>query len=203
MRAAAGLLAAALALAAQGAAAFTEEDWPCQQRRIDRLSLGQVWSGAPPADPGAWRDDAAIAALAPLLAARRTGMAQAQAAVADFAREADADRMALLFAGTFALIDAERARLVEGVGRFARSQRALSERIDARRLEVDALRAAAGPKDFDALDAVEEAEAALVWETRIYQDRQRSVAVVCESPVLLERRAFELGRIIAAATPGG
>jgi hypothetical protein len=198
----AAALALTLCLAAGGAAAFQEADWPCQQRKVARLSIGQMWTGPLPADPAAWRDDPDLAALAPRLAARRTPLDEARALVAALGPGPQGDRparLALLFAGTFALIDNERARLVEGVTRFSRRQRDLALRIDARRGEAEALRAATKPDDFDALDRLEEAEAALVWETRIYQDRQRSVAVVCESPVLMERRAFELGRLIAEA----
>jgi hypothetical protein len=199
-------LALALGLAAGGASAFQEADWPCQSRKVPRLSIGQMWTGPLPGTPGAWRDDPELAALAPRLAARRTGMDEARALVAALPAGPDGDRAArlgLLFAGVFALIDDERARLVEGVTRFSRHQRDLAARIDARRGEVAALRAATKPEDFDGMDRLEEQEAALVWETRIYQDRQRSVGVVCESPVLLERRAFELGRMIAEAAAGG
>jgi hypothetical protein len=202
VRAPAAALALALALAAGSAQAFQEADWPCQQRRTPRLSIGQMWTGPLPADPGAWRDDAEIAALAPRLAARSTDLSEARAAAERLGPGPSGDRAArlgLLYAGIFAVIDGERARLVEGVTRFSARQRSLAERVDARRAEVEAMRAAAKPDDFDALDRLEEAEAALTWETRIYQDRQRSVAVVCESPVLLERRAFELARILAEA----
>ena len=38
----------------------------------------------------------------------------------------------------------------------------------------------------------------LRWDTRIYQDRQKSLTYVCESPVILEQRAFAVARMIAA-----
>jgi hypothetical protein len=75
-------LAITLCLAAGGAAAFQEADWPCQQRKVVRLSIGQMWTGALPEKPGAWRDDPELAALAPRLAARRTGLDEARALVA-------------------------------------------------------------------------------------------------------------------------
>ena len=37
----------------------------------------------------------------------------------------------------------------------------------------------------------------LGWETRIFRDRAQSLTYVCETPVLLERRAFELARAFA------
>ena len=42
--------ALAVAVTARGAVALDDPDWPCQQRRIDALSLGQVWAGPVPDD---------------------------------------------------------------------------------------------------------------------------------------------------------
>jgi hypothetical protein len=53
----------------------------------------------------------------------------------------------------------------------------------------------AEPKDFD---RIEELEDTLAWETRIFRDRAQSLTYVCETPVLLEQRAFAIARLIAA-----
>ena len=37
------------------------------------------------------------------------------------------------------------------------------------------------------------------WDTRIFTERQQMLTAVCESPVLLERRLFELARAIQPA----
>ena len=42
---------------------------------------------------------------------------------------------------------------------------------------------------------------ALDWDQRIFTERQQSLTYVCETPVILEQRAFALGRIIAAQVP--
>ncbi len=54
---------------------------------------------------------------------------------------------------------------------------------------------AAEEPDFDAIDAEEEA---LDWDQRILTERQQSLTYVCETPVLLEQRAFALGRALSA-----
>jgi hypothetical protein len=36
----------------------------------------------------------------------------------------------------------------------------------------------------------------LVWETRIFEDRQRVIKFVCEVPTAIEQRLFALGRVI-------
>ena len=39
----------------------------------------------------------------------------------------------------------------------------------------------------------------LAWETRIFEDRRKSTSYVCEVPVLIEKRLFDLGRVIQDA----
>jgi len=191
-------LAGAALLALAGAApvlAFDDPDWPCQQRKVDRLSIGQMWTGPAPEDLSAWRDDPEIADAAALIAARRTSMEDAAALVAALER----DRLPTLFSGVFALIDAERTRLVDGIVRFALKQRALSEKIDADQAALAAAEAAAKPDDFDALDRIDAQRDAVTWDIRIYDERRRSVMYVCESPVILEKRLFAVARMIEAA----
>ncbi|MFK8252159.1 hypothetical protein [Ancylobacter terrae] len=38
-----------------------------------------------------------------------------------------------------------------------------------------------------------------MWDTRIYDTRTQAVTAVCESPVILEQRAFALARAIQNA----
>lgn len=181
------------------AAAFNDPDWPCVQRKVVALSIGQMWVAPLPPEEANWRGDPEVARLAPLLAARRTTIEEAEALVAAFPDGPDrAARLTLLFAGTFDLIEQTRRRLIGGIEGYARKQRALSEQIDAAQAELAALKEATPEDDFDALDALEEREDQLVWDTRIYQDRNQSLTYVCESPVIIEKRAFALAKIIQA-----
>jgi hypothetical protein len=36
----------------------------------------------------------------------------------------------------------------------------------------------------------------LSWQTRIFEDRRKSTSYVCDVPVQIEKRLFELGRAI-------
>ncbi len=188
--------AALLALAGVApAAAFDDPDWPCQQRKVDRLSIGQMWTGPVPEGLSAWRDDREIAEAAARIAARRTGMDE----VATLVAAAERSKLPLLFSGVFGLIDAERTRLVDGIVRSALKQRALSEKIDADQAALAAAEAAVKPDDFDALDRIDAQRDAVTWDIRIYDERRRSVMYVCESPVILEKRLFAVARLIEAA----
>lgn len=190
-------LALALVVAAPAwAAGPPDPDWPCVQRRQPHLSLAQVWAGPPP-------DEATLALArtpemreaARVIALRRTPLPDAEARIADFAAGHDAQAVQALYVATFEQIDKARDRVLAGITRYAHKQAALEAEIAAARAEFDAA-SAAEPQDFDRIDA---AEARVDWSTRIFQDRQQSLTYVCETPVILEQRAFALGRAAVAA----
>lgn len=186
-----------LAASAAGATEFNDPDWPCIQRKVSALSVGQMWSG--PTPEGDWRANPAIRDLAGTIAPRRTPLEAVETLVADFAADqpaSDRDRtLALLLAAVIDLIDAERAQLIEGISRYAHNQTELSSRVEGLQAELVAL----DREDASDLDRIEEIEDTLAWETRIFRDRAQSLTYVCETPVLMEQRAFAIARLIAAA----
>jgi len=190
------LAAAVVAGAAPAAAAATAGDWPCVQRKMPHLSLGQMWSG--PAAKGDWRDDREIRDLANRLASRRVPLDEAETLVVTFAAAAGAakaDRLALLFAGAFDVIEGERAKVMTGIERYSKRQQGLADRIREEDEKLAALKRSSDGSTT-ASDAAEDAQSALDWDTRIYQEREQSLTFVCEVPVLFEQRAFALARII-------
>lgn len=187
-------------VAAGPASAFNPNpDWPCQGRKMLHLSWGQMWTGPALPDDPQWQEDEEFRRIVPLIAARRTPMETVEEIVASVAGTGETDRLVTLFAAVFEEIDDERARIVEGIERYARKQRALAEKIDGMRTEAIALEAEAGPEDYDALDRLEELQDRITWDTRIYEDRRQSLAAVCETPVILEQRAFAVARIVQGA----
>ena len=188
------MVLAALAAAPAFAATGTDPDWPCIQRKQPHLSLGQVWTGPVPNNSIAeLARDPQIEALAARLEQRRLPIEEAEAAIAEFAAQADNARLTALMVAIFDKIEPDRSALIEGIARYGRSQVALAQRIEDRRAEMAELEAAADP-DFDAIDAAEEA---LDWDQRVFTERQQALSYVCETPVILEQRAFALGRAIA------
>ncbi|RRH72338.1 hypothetical protein EG244_15115 [Falsigemmobacter faecalis] len=178
------------------AAGPVDPDWPCIQRRQPALSVAQIWPGPPAgAEAGALAETPAIRSLGAELAARRTPMEEARAKIEAFAAGHSADEQQALFLATFAQLQASRARVMEGITRYAHKQAGLDADINTQRREFERLMEAE-PKDFDRID---KAEAAIDWSTRIFLDRQQSLTYVCETPVILEQRAFALARVMAAA----
>lgn len=183
-------IAAGPALAASG----TDPTWPCIQRKQPHLSLGQVWAGPVPDEETAKLvKDPEIADLADMLEQRRLPLEEAEAEIAEFAKQADASGLTALMVAIFERIEPERSAIIAGIARYGESQVALSKKIEARRARMAELESAENP-DFDAIDAEEEA---LDWDQRIFIERQQSLTYVCETPVLLEQRAFALGRALS------
>ena len=185
------LLAAGTALAAGP----PDPDWPCIQRRQPSLSLAQVWAGPPP-DPAieALSETDEVQDVARVVALRRTAMDEAKAMIDRYAEGRDPAAVTALFVATLEHVNTARNRVMAGITRYAHKQEALEVRIEELRRDFAALNAAE-PKDFDRIDAV---EGEIEWSTRIFQDRQQSLTYVCETPVILEQRAFALGREMAA-----
>lgn len=61
--------------------------------------------------------------------------------------------------------------------------------------ERNALRAEDGPSEAERAKA-RELDERLLWDIRVFDEREQSLSYVCESPVLLERRLFALARQI-------
>lgn len=191
-------LAVAAALGAgrpAGAATYEDPDWPCIQRKVPEISLGQMWAG-PPLE-GNWRDDPEVVRLAEMFAERRMPLEAVEAAAAAYAAtldlEARPQKLAQLFAAVLSRINRERGEIVSGIGRYAHKQTDLAQRVEAEQAELRALEAAPEPD----LDRVEELQDTLAWDVRVFRERAQSLTYVCESPVLLEQRAFAIARLLA------
>ena len=171
-------------------------DWPCAQAKVPDLSLAAVWAG-PPLDDVAdkWKNDAKVSALVPRLAARRTPLDEAQKAITEFLGGAAAEKAAAgkrLFAGLFDTLNAQRSPVMSGLERVTRKQRQAADKIRTDTLALQALQDASPPDQAK----IEELGNQLVWETRIFEDRQRVIKFVCEVPAAIDQRLFALGRMI-------
>jgi hypothetical protein len=45
-------------------------------------------------------------------------------------------------------------------------------------------------------EAADEEARQLQWDTRLFDERRQYLAIVCESPILIEQRLFALARVI-------
>lgn len=171
-------------------------DWPCTQAKVPEISLAAVWAGPPLDDiKGKWKDDAKVSALVSKLSARRTPLEDAQKAITEFLAGSAADKATtgkLLFAGLFDSLNAQRSLVLSGLERITRKQREAADKIRADALALQALQGASPPDQ----SKIDEFGNQLVWQTRIFEDRQRVVKFVCEVPTAIDQRLFALGRMI-------
>jgi hypothetical protein len=174
-------------------------DWPCQQLKVPGISVASVWTG-PTIDPTDTTTpiDATEADLVSRLAARRTPMEDARKLIANFVtgtKEERQDKAKTLFAALYSKLNAQRDQVMDGIERFSRKQKAMAEQI---REETQKLRDMQDKTNSD--QAQDDALVSqLAWQTRIFEDRRKSTSYVCDVPVLIEKRLFDLGSAIQTA----
>ncbi|PSH55331.1 hypothetical protein FY050_05060 [Phyllobacterium endophyticum] len=179
------------------AAANKDPSWPCIQRKVPELSVGQVWNGPEiPESAKNWDKDPAVDALTSEVAARRNPLDAAQKKIVEFAgglpKDQVNDKMFMLFQGVFDTLNREREQVISGISRYADKQRAMAEDLRKQASMVDAMRAKpdADPEELDRLNE------RLTWETRIYEERVQSLTYVCEVPTIIEQRLYGLSKTI-------
>jgi hypothetical protein len=171
-------------------------DWPCNQVKVPELSVAAVWAGPSIDDVGnAWEEDATTRDLVAQLTARRMPLDDAQEAIANVLTGTEAERRQkakLIFAGLFKSLDRERSEVMRGIERYTRKQREFAGQI---RSAIFELRDLQGRPDRDQAK-VDELAARVEWDTRIFEERRKTIGFVCEVPVLIEQRLFALARAI-------
>jgi hypothetical protein len=171
-------------------------DWPCNQVKVPEISVAAVWAGPPIDDVGnAWEEDAAIRDLVARLAARRTPLLDAQKAISDVITGTESERQRkakLLLAGLFKTLNHERNDVMHGLERYFRKQREFSNQIRSTILQLRELQDGPNPDQ----SRVDELTSRVEWDTRIFEERRKTINFVCEVPVVIEQRLFALARAI-------
>ena len=171
-------------------------DWPCNQVKVPEISAAAVWAGPAIDEVGnAWEEDAAIKDLIARLAARRTPLEDAQKAISDFITGTESQRQKkakLVFAGLFKTLNHERSEVMQGIERYFRKQREFSDQIRSTILQLRELQDRPDPDQ----SRVDELTNRVEWDTRIFEERRKTMNFVCEVPVLIEQRLFALSRSI-------
>lgn len=186
------------ALSAQG----DDPDWPCIQRKVPELSIGQIWTG-PDLLPQAkdWSQDEGVSKLVDDLAARRLPLAEAKEKINAYRDTLPTDQrpphIAMLIQGLFDKMNGERSHVISGIARYAHRQRDLAASLRREGSALDAMRVRS---DADQNQVTLRSEQ-LLLQTRIFQERVQSLTYVCEVPTLIEQRLYALVRMLAEAPP--
>jgi hypothetical protein len=170
-------------------------DWPCQQLKVPGISVASVWNGPSIEGVDAKPTDAKEADLVARLAARRTPMEDAQKLIADYLVGTEAEKQqkaTALFAALYSTLNAQRDEVMSGIERFSRKQKSAAEDI---REQAQKLRDMQDKPNADTAQT-EDLASQLAWQTRIFEDRRKSTSYVCDVPVQIEKRLFDLGGAI-------
>jgi hypothetical protein len=171
-------------------------DWPCQQLKVPEISIASVWTGPSiESIDSAKTTDPKETELVSRLAARRTPIEEARKMIADFmvgTRQEKQEKAKRLFAALYSTLNAQRDQVMSGIERFSRKQKAMAEGIREKTQKMREM------QDRPNADPAQNDELAnqLSWETRIFEDRRKTTSYVCEVPVLIEKRLFELAGAI-------
>ena len=105
------------------------------------------------------------------------------------------EALKLLFAGLLSTVNNDRAIVMRGIERFQQRQKARAAEIERQGTAIRQLQARAA-SDEKARAELATAEDRYKWDVRVFSERQQSLPLACEVPVLIEQRLFELGREI-------
>jgi len=181
------------------AAENTNADWPCVQHKVATLTSAQMWDGPDVDGLDQWRDNEGVRKLIAVLASRRVPLEEAAAAIDRFAaaqpRDQRDDTLKLLFAGLLNIVNNDRAVVMGGIERFQQRQRARAAEIERQGAAIRHLKEQAA-SDEKARSELVTAQDKYDWDVRVFSERQQSLTLACEVPVLIDQRLFELGREI-------
>jgi hypothetical protein len=181
------------------AADSSTPDWPCVQRKVGLLTSAQFWDGPQVEGLTGWQEKETLTKLIAVLMSRRVSLEDAAAEIAEFAnkqpQETRDQSLVLLFAGLLASANSERNVVISGIERFQQRQRGRAHAIERQGAEIHQLKERA-TADAGARAELKLAEDKYNWDVRVFSERQQSLPLACEVPVLIEQRLFALGREI-------
>jgi chromosome segregation ATPase len=191
----------AMALAAAGTASAAppgtrDPDWPCQQIKVQQLSLASVWSGSAPNSEG--QQDQHVVDLAREMAQRRVPIEVAQQKIRSFAQQSGEQKQVKLLellTELFNALDAERSSVIAGLDRYGARQKELAAQLRDDNEKLRAMHADPSSKP----DEVNQMTERVTWEAEVFEDRRQALSYACDVPAKIEQRLFGLARTIQDA----
>lgn len=174
-------------------------NWPCVQRKIENLTVSQVWDGPSIEGLKGWWSDKPTMELIEILAARRTSKEDSEKAIKEFAAAQPADKrdaaLTLVFAGLFDKVNSTRRGVINGIEKYYKAQEKRALKIEEMGIELNKLEAEA-EKDEAAKEKYDKAKSDYDWASRIFQERQSNMPIACEVPVSIDQHLFQVAQLI-------
>ncbi|WP_439542770.1 hypothetical protein [Hyphomicrobium sp.] len=177
-------------------------EWPCVQGKIESISVGQIWDGPPIENIKGWFREKDVSDLIEVLSSRRVPVADGEAAIKAFAEAQPEDKrdekLTLLFAGLFDKIAGQRRVVMTGIMKYQKSQKERARELERQSTDIGALESKQPPGIIDDTPELAAAREKFNWAQRIFQERQSSMPLACELPVLIEERLYAFSHAIRA-----
>ncbi len=177
---------------------------PACSARSTTHHAAQIWDGPPIDDVKGWENDEKISELTTYLESRRIPIDDAEKAIKEYAESLPAaerdKKLTELFASVLSKINSDRQFVIGRVEEFQRRQKARADELEreGRKLAESNQQIPAdeelGPRDAKLTPEQQEYN----WNARIFQERQQNLTVACDIPILIEQRAYEIGKLIRA-----
>ncbi len=186
---------------------YADPNWPCISRKVDQISVGQIWDGPAIDDANGWQNDDNIRKLTAYLMTRRIKIDEAEAAVKKFAAGLSAaardKKLTDLFAGVLSRANDERKIVISGIERFHKRQLARAAEIEKAGIALPPEgELPTTPMSAGEIDKVPEEVDKYKWEARVFQERQQNIPIACEIPMLIDERVGAIARAIRSQMKG-
>lgn len=176
------------------------KDWPCVQHKVEAMSVAQIWDGPPIDGVKGWFREPGMPDLIELMATRRVPVEEAEEAVKKYAEALPPDKkdekLTLLFAGLFDKVSGQRRGILTGIEKYQKSQKERARELETQSTAIGTLESKRAPGIADDTPEIAAAREKFNWAQRIFQERQSSIPLACELPVLLEERLYAITRTI-------
>lgn len=180
-----------------------DPEWPCIQQLVAEVSPAVMWPI--PVDEqmmSEWAKNATVRSLAEKLGDLPEFTEAEHLQISQFAEGlAEAEReyqLTLLAAGTVEVTNSVRRNYIRGIKRFTRQQIEISHQIEASLNQLSLLE---GSTDNNSVEKSAEILETLRWHERVYDQREKTMRLLCEQPVELEQRLNEVLRDAAQFLP--
>jgi hypothetical protein len=174
--------------------------WPCVQRKVETLSVTAIWDGPPIEDVKGWFREPGVPDLIELLASRRVPTEEAEQAITKYAEGLPKDKrdekLLLLFAGLFEKMSGQRRTVMAGIEKYQKSQQDRAKELERQSTAIAELERKQPPGTTEDTPEIAAVREKFNWAQRIFQERQSSIPLACELPVLIEERLYALTRTI-------
>jgi len=176
------------------------KDWPCVQRKVETLSVGAIWDGPSIEGIKGWYRDKEVVDLVDLAVQRRIPEADVEAAIEAYAKaqpEAERDaKLTTLFAAVFDKFSGQRRTVMGGIEKYQKSQKERAIELEHQSSAIVELEGKLPPGVTEDDPELAKARENFNWAQRIFQERQSSIPLACELPVLIEERLYAVSRAI-------